>query len=192
MLKKCYDKEKSAKLERLYYKYRLIMLSEAYNILFDSNEAEDAVQQAFLRISDFVEKIKEDDPAMTCNFLKVVTRNVAKDLYKKRTFVGTEEDIATKLEDNRPSRPAETSQIVIHKDSFNRIVDAIMNLPEIYRDVLLVEKVYGYSREDSMKILNENYETLKKRLTRAKIKLLEILKEEGLNDGRENCGKNAR
>lgn len=179
------DKEKSAKLERLYYKYRLVMLSEAYNILFDSIEAEDAVQQAFVKISYCVDRIQEDNPAMTCNFLKVVARNVAKDLYRKKMYVGSEEDVATRAEDLNLSRPAETSHVVIHKDSFNKIVEAIKSLPDIYRDVLLIEKVYGYSREESMKILNANYETLKKRLTRAKAKLIEVLKEEGLDDGRE-------
>ena len=43
-----------------------------------------------------------------------------------------------------------------------------------------------------MKILNTNYETLKKRMTRAKTKLLEALKKEELNDGREDIRKNAK
>ena len=129
---------------------------------------------------------------MTCNFLKVVVRNIAKDMCRKRVYLNSEEDYASVVEDKAPGKVTETSQIVIQNESYERIMKAIMSLPEIYRDVILIEKVYGYSREDSMILLNANYETLKKRLTRARGKLLEILKEEGLDDGRADDRKNSR
>ena len=86
----------------------------------------------------------------------------------------------------------EVSDIVIGKESVDRIAQEIKKLPEKYRDVLLLEKVFGYSRDDTMRLLNQNYETLKKRMTRAKTKLLDALRKEDLNDGRENIRKNAR
>jgi len=187
---KQYSSEESAKLARLYEKYKYVMQHEAYHILFDMNDVEDAVQQAFYKISKCLDRIEEDNPAMTCNFLKVVTRNVAKDIYKKKIYLNTEDDMAEKVDDAKLHHTAGVSQIVISKDSTEKIIKAIMSLPDIYRDVLLVEKVYGYSREDSMKILNASYETLKKRLTRAKAKLLEALREEGFDDGREDDGEN--
>ena len=181
---KCNNTEDADKLERLYNKYRYIMQREAYYILNDTGEAEDAVQQSFVKIAKCLEKIQEDQPAMTCNFLKVVTRNVAKDMCKKKVYLNSEEDLAEKLEDAKTHRSKGVATLVISKDATERIMKAIMSLPEIYRDVLLLEKVHGISRERSMEILNANYETIKKRLTRAKAKLLEILREEDLSDGR--------
>lgn len=185
-MSKQYNKENSAKMERLYLKYRMVMLAEAYNILYDNSEAEDAVQQAFMKLTRCIDRIQEDNPGMTCNFLKVVTRNVAKDIYKKRIYLNADEDTIERTTDNKLYHLTETSQVVINKDSFDKVMKAIMSLPDIYRDVLLIEKVYGYPREESMKILNANYETLKKRLTRAKSKLLDALREEGIEDGPED------
>ena len=86
----------------------------------------------------------------------------------------------------------EVADIVISKETVNRIAEEIEKLPEKYRDVLILEKVFGYSREDTMKLLGANYEAIKKRMTRAKKKLLEALRREELDDGRQNIGKNAR
>ena len=191
MSKTC-SNERAEKLERLYNKYRYVMQREAYNILFDSSEAEDAVQQSFLKISKCLDRIREDNPAMVCNFLKVVTRNVAKDIYKKKMYLNTDEDATEYIDDSKVHYENNVSTLVISKDSTERIMKAIMDLPEIYRDVLLIEKVHGFKREESIKILNSNYETLKKRLTRAKEKLFYVLKEEGLDDGRKDYRKNSR
>lgn len=191
-MSKQYSSEGAEKLARLYEKYRYVMQREAYNILYDSIEAEDAVHQAFVKISKCLDRINEDEPAMTCNFMKVVARNVAKDIYKKKIYLNTDQDAAEIVADLKTKGTHGVSQLVISKDCTERIVKAILSLPDIYRDVLLLEKVYGYSREQSMQILNTNYETLKKRLTRAKAKLLEVLREEGLDDGRETSRRNSK
>lgn len=170
-------------MERLYEKYKYVMQSEAFHILFDTMEAEDAVQQSFVKIAKCLDRIDESNPAMTCNFMKVVARNVAKDMYKKKLYLNSDEEASEWIDDSKIHRTTGVQQLVITKEATGVIMKAIMELPEIYRDVLLLEKVYGYTREESMRILNANYETVKKRLTRAKIKLAEALKKEGIDDG---------
>ena len=44
----------------------------------------------------------------------------------------------------------------------------------------MLDKVYGYSKKDIMNLLNLSEETAKKRMTRAKAKLQELLDKEGL------------
>lgn len=181
-----------SKLERIYEKYKKTMYKEAYNILYDAGDAEDAVQQAFVKIIGHLDKINEDEPGMTCNFLKIVVRNIAIDIYKKRLYLNSTDDIVDTLDDVIPAGTKEVSEIVIEKETVELIAKEIEKLPEIYRDVLLLERVYGYSREESMQLLGASYDTLKKRMTRGKKKLLEALRKEGLNDGREVIGKNAK
>lgn len=184
------EKDNLSKLERIYEKYRVIMYREAYNILHDANDAEDAMQQSFLKLIKYLDKIKEEEVGMTCNFLKIVVRNISIDIYKKRLYLNTKEDAIDMVDDFTTGRTNEVSDLVIDKESVRIISDEIKRLPEIYRDVLLLEKVYGYSREETIRILGSNYETLKKRLTRAKTKLLDALRKEGLTDGKENLRKN--
>ena len=168
------------------------MYKEAYSILHDPHDTEDAVQQAFLRLIRVVDRIKDDDPAMLCNFLKIVVKNVSKDLYNKRIYLNNTEDTIEILEDTASNMGMEVTDIIISNESVQRIAMEIEKLPDKYRDVLLLEKVFGYSREETMVLLNQNYETLKKRMTRGKKKLLEALRKEELDDGRQTIGKNAR
>ena len=186
------DGKDLSKIERIYEKYKNIMYKEAFAILHDPHDAEDAVQHAFIRIIRCIDRIREDEPGMTCNFLKIIVRNVSKDLYNKRIYLNSAEDTIEILEDNMTDKGMEVTDIVISKETVARIANEIENLPEKYRDVLLLEKVFGYSREETMKLLDQNYEALKKRMTRAKKKLLEALRKEDLDDGRQNIGKNAK
>ena len=140
----------------------------------------------------YLDKIREEEVGMTCNFLKIVVRNISIDIYKKRLYLNNREDAIDTVDDLVSGQSNEVSDLVIDKESVRRISDEIKKLPEIYRDVLLLEKVYGYSRDETIRILDSNYETLKKRLTRAKTKLLDALRKEGLSDGRKNLRKNDR
>ena len=51
----------TAKLEKLYLSYNKVMYKVAYGILNDHQLAQDAVQMAFVKIIDNVEKIDEVD-----------------------------------------------------------------------------------------------------------------------------------
>ena len=47
------NEDNRLKAERLYEQYRYLMFSEAYEILQDKSLAEDAVQQAIIKIRQF-------------------------------------------------------------------------------------------------------------------------------------------
>ncbi len=52
------DDEGKSQFEELYLKYRQDIYSVAYSILHNVEDAEDAVQQAFFKIADNFEKIR--------------------------------------------------------------------------------------------------------------------------------------
>ena len=56
----------------------------------------------------------------------------------------------------------------------------IDKLPKKYRDVLIFEKIYGYSQREIAEILNISYDAVKKRMERARKKLKEKLRKEEL------------
>lgn len=172
-------------LEFLYTKYKRLMMREALLILRNKDDAEDAVQLACLKMLPHLKEINFKESGMICNFIKIVVRNAAIDTYRKKIYLNTKEDFIDSLSEHKLDEYGSISDLVIEKESIKRIDEAINKLPDKYREIILLEKVMCYSREDTMKMLGESYETLKKRMTRAKSKLLEILKEEGLNDGRE-------
>ena len=98
-------------------------------------------------------------------------------MYKKLKHAAPVEDI-----DGFCSEECDPEKIIIDNETFMRVVDAITELPPKYRDVLLMRRVYRFSRCQIAEILSLSEDTVKKRLQRAKAKLKEQIKEGGKND----------
>lgn len=72
------DEEQKDKFEQVYYKYRNLLYYVAYEILQNERDAEDAVQEAFLRVAKNIAKISDTYSNETKNFCGVN--------YKKRSY----------------------------------------------------------------------------------------------------------
>ena len=159
------DKDDRLKVERLYYMYRKLMYKEAFSILQDKHLAEDVISESFIRIIN-----NENDCPRTRNFLVIICRNVAKDIYRKRhseSIIGITDDTESELtSDNNPS------DIVIGKESAKRLAECISQLDPKYRDIFILRRAYNMSREDIAKTVGISEEAVKKRLQRAKAMIL--------------------
>ncbi len=171
----------SEKIKRLYEEYKNIMYFEAYKILKDIQLSEDAVQQSFIKLVGHLEKVEEDNFAKTKNFLTIICRNVAIDSYKKRATLNSNIDYIDEItNENLFATETKSSpcDIIIDNETLKNIFNAVEKLPSIYRDMILLEKLYGYSKKEICCLLDLNYETVKKRIIRAKKMLMEMLNEE--------------
>jgi len=172
------NQQDSLKVERLYFGYRKLMYKEAYDILRDWHLAEDAISESFIRIINNLHKINESDCPRTRSFLVITCRNVAKDIYKKKSPVNEDEDAITNLSFEDINKVSDTLEILIKKETMEHIAMAIESLEPIYRDVFLLRRVHGLSREEIASIFGITVETVKKRLTRAKLKIVTALEKE--------------
>jgi RNA polymerase sigma-70 factor (ECF subfamily) len=79
--------EKRDKLEELYITYRKELYYVAYQILHNHHDAEDVLQNAFIKISKFIDKINEIECKKTRAYLVIIVRRLSFDRYneKKRT-----------------------------------------------------------------------------------------------------------
>jgi RNA polymerase sigma-70 factor (ECF subfamily) len=170
------DNAARGKAERLYLKYRYLMFSEANKILSDTFLAEDAVQQAFEKIIKNLHKIDEENVPATRSFLVIICRNVSINIYNSKQYLNKNSDHIDDMEIESSEMSPE--DLAIDNIGVERIADAIKKLPEIYRDVLLFKHFYKYSREEIAKTLDVSFETVKKRLQRAK-KMLAISLDKG-------------
>lgn len=160
-------REKS-KFTRIYERYRDVMYLTAYGILHDDRLAEDAVHDAFLKIIDHLEKISETECHKTQNFVVIIVRNKAIDLYRKRRRQGEaplEEGAAPPA--GLPDTPA------------GELAERIAALPEKLRDALELRYDYGYSVKETARLLKISEEAARKRLERAKAALLEEYRKGG-------------
>jgi len=156
------------KFERIYEAYRQIMFYAANRILRDRHLAEDAVHLAFMRVIDHLEKINEEDGHKTRGFLVTVTENISIDLYRKRK----KENLLSY--DEMGVYIAETQGVYNEE---NEIVAAMMRLPVQYSAVFKLKYVQGFENGEIAAILNLNEAAVRKRLSRGKEKLSQLLNE---------------
>lgn len=157
--------------EDLYLKYRQSMYAVAYSILNNVEDSEDAVHNAFLTIADNFEKIK----AIPCHEIKtyfiIIVRNVSINIYNKNK---KNSERFTELAGNKISVDINFFENI----DYEKLVQTISNLPMIYKDVLYLHYINGFTTKEIAKMLDISIDTVRKRIERAK-KLLKAELEKG-------------
>lgn len=134
----------------------------------DPDEAEDIMQESFL--SAF-EKIKTYSGTVSFGaWLKKIVINRSLDSLKKRR-----QSFEILDEGNIPDRE-ELSDAENISDRIEEIREAILRLPDGFRVVLSLYLLEGYDHEEIAQILDINPSTSRSQFTRARQKLVEMLK----------------
>lgn len=169
----CEEQADQTKFEQLYRAYRQLMYYTAWSVLHDEGLAEDAVQQAFLRILSHLKNIPAVDCPQTKSFVVIIVKNIAINFYNARrrhAVLSLDE-----LEDWTPDEADSPVGEVENREDFDRLSRLISGLPESYRSVLLLRFDNGYSTREIAQMLDLSEENVKKRIQRARRKLEEIL-----------------
>ena len=159
------DEEQKDKFEQVYYKYRNLLFYIAYEILQNERDAEDAVQEAFLRVAKNIAKISDTYSNETKNFVVLITKREAMKIYNKRKK--RDEDTDIKLEKVRVSEA----------NMVNAVKFAIEKMPYKYSSLLTLKYVMGYSGKEIAKITGLSETNVRQQLFKGR-KLLESMLEE--------------
>ena len=150
------------KFEIIYHEYRKRMVSVAYSILHNSEDAEDAVHETFIRIAKNMKAI--DDPRSKKTSAYVITAAKNKRACE-HIFTG---DIGNLTDERFFEKMSLT-------ESYKEIVNAVELLNETYRDVMYYHFVCDMKIKDIADLLGEKPSAVQQKLIRGKKKLLEIL-----------------
>lgn len=154
------------KLERLYLEYRSVMFCAANEILHNEHETEDAVQQAFMKIAENLDKVPDELSNKTKAFVVTIAENTAIDRYRKLKRHGDCElcEEACGIEAN----------------SADELASCILKLPARYRQFILLKYYHGYSTREIAKLLGMSSAAASKTAQRAKQRLEQLCREAGL------------
>jgi RNA polymerase sigma factor (sigma-70 family) len=159
----------------LYRLYAKAMLNVAFRVLGNIAEAEDAVQEAFL---DAFNRIKDFRQETTFGlWLKQIVVHRAINLLRKRKLAWAE--LQDEQLENLPDEEFEDDDEVQYKAA--QVKQAMNELPDGYRVVLSLYLLEGYDHEEIGQVLNISENTSRTQFMRAKRKLVEILKNKGIN-----------
>lgn len=164
------DDDKS-KFEKLYTHYRNLMFYAANGILKNKSDCEDAVHDAFLRLIKYIDRIEDVYSTRTKALVVITAESAAKDIYRKQKKI---EDA-----DFGEDIPYDTDEKTAFQDFDAKLLcEKIGELPEKYRDILLLRCVHGYEYSEISDLLKISESAARKRLERAKIQLAQLIGEE--------------
>ena len=161
------DDSQKALFSELYNKYEGMMYNISYKILQDSFLAEDAVHDAFMRLTGYISKIQDAKCHKTKALIVITTKSCAIDIYRKRNRQFSEE--LTNLEDEELIDNTELPlDKVISEERSKELIGKLLNIRKEYMDVILLRYLYDYSTGQIAQILGLTPENARKRLSRAK------------------------
>jgi RNA polymerase sigma-70 factor (ECF subfamily) len=150
--------------KRLYYKYCNAMYTIAFRILKDEDEADDALQEAFIQVFKDIKTFRRESTIGA--WIKTIVIRSALRRVKKNIFTEEINDRALNIPDQQSC--ALTGEYIEKQ---------IMSLPTGYRTVFLLIEVEGYSHKEVAEILNISEGTSKSQLFYAKRQLRALLKD---------------
>ena len=169
-----------SKFETLYIKYEKLLFYVAFDILKDHHLAEDAVNNAFIRIIDNLDKIDKIDCPQTKRFVVIITKNICLDMLRKKnrhneTIIDISESQA--FLDSVDSAQSAQDEFFMQFD-MNSIKQAFHKLQPDYQMALYYHAILGESINKVAELMGVKPEAAKKRIYRARKALRTMLAED--------------
>lgn len=157
------DKKENISLPELYERYSEDIFKYSFSILKRKEEAQDAVQEVFVRYAKNEGSFKKDCSYKT--WLLIITRNYCFNRLKNKSFKS--ENIENDVFDK---------SYIPDYDMQISLKDAIMKLPVEYNELIYLKEYEGYSYKEIAEVTNLSPESVKMKLFRARQELRKILK----------------
>src|SRR6478609_2112077 len=151
----------------------------AQHITQNREDAEDVVQDAFLKAYSNLEKFQEQSKFYTW-LVRIAVNEALMKLRKRRPerFVSLDEDVKTE-DDSLPREVADWSpnpeQLYNQEELRDILSRTIQGLPPTFRTVFVLRDVEGLSTEETAEALDLSVPAVKSRLLRARLQLRERL-----------------
>lgn len=174
------EEKDKVKLETIFHKYGRLMKYIALQILHNDSAAEDAVQNAFIKLTHCLEKIDEIDSLKTRTLVSLVTENESKDLLRKEK--------ALRLREQKARDGQEALGNAFVTDSFKvetEVASMLSQMPAKYRDVLMLKVYFSFTDKEIADCLGISGVGARKRIERARkyaVKFLEKGENSSEND----------
>jgi RNA polymerase sigma factor (sigma-70 family) len=170
IIEKCIQNDRQAQL-KLYNQYCKGMLVVAQRFVKDTMEAEDIVQEAFIKAFTKLEQYKAE--VTFGAWLKRIVINKSIDLLKskKQRLIDLEE-----VHLNVVDTDYENEWLVDDSITVDIVKQAIQQLPEKYEYVVMLYLIEGYDHQEISDILSISEVASRTQLSRGKSKLQELLK----------------
>ncbi len=172
------------KLNYIAENYMKLMWQKAYSVISDAHEAEDACQEAFIKIIRMIDEIEDVTELKARALCCIIAKNTAIDMVRKHSRVAPTEDVFIELEARQ--KPADSPDAVVEsKAETERIRLALNRLPEAYREIIELRCLHELSAQRTGEILGISANSVNIKLSRARKALKDILDRENIEERTE-------
>jgi len=151
----------------------------AYRLMGNEAAAQDITQEVFLRVHKAAHQLDTSrDPAP---WLLTITTNLCREKWRSRQ--GRQDkhtlslDAKPEFTANVAADDATPEQVAVQADQNRLLEAALAQLPEPMREVVVLHDLQGLSHEEISAMLDEAAPAVRKRYSRALLKLRELLKD---------------
>ena len=171
------EPEDHSLFEDIYKGYYKQMLYVANKILENPADAEDAVQDALLRIARNISSLRCQETWAIRGYVLTVAKNSALNILRKRNkILSVNNEIAENYTLEDP-----VFQEVVNSMDYERLVHAIRHMDPLYRQVLTLVYIHKQTPKEVADLLDRKVDTIRKQLNRGKRLLLDYCKKEGFD-----------
>jgi RNA polymerase sigma-70 factor, ECF subfamily len=170
--------DSSETITALVAEYSATLYRVAYSVMRNAAEAEDAVQEAFVRVLKNQDKLGEIRDARV--WLIRITWNVVLDK-KRRSKTRPENDDIADFARVLPASDRRADDSLISTQEHRRILELIDRLPHKERETLLLSAVEELSTVQIAAVLGTTESSIRSRIFRARRQLSELLEKEGVS-----------
>jgi len=158
----------------IYDRYCKAMYNTAYRIVGNFDDAEDVMQEAFIKAFDKLDSFKSNSTFGA--WLKRITINESLSWLRKNNKYNFDSI------DNHPNETLVDESIDLHNQSetVQEILKAIGRLKDNYRIAVTLHLIEGYDYEEMIQIMNISYANVRTMVSRAKSKLKQELQKVAL------------
>ena len=172
--------------EQLMAAYEKRIYCLCVRMMGSAQDGEDCAQESMIRIWQKLPQYRGDSAFST--WVYRVTASLCTDALRKRQRQRQESLEVLSESGFEPKDDAPTPEEA-HETGETRemIAQALQTVPEQMRSVFLLRDVHGLSVEDTAKALGVSQGTVKSRLSRAREKMAECLRANGVTGGKKNA-----
>ncbi|MCL2373315.1 MAG: sigma-70 family RNA polymerase sigma factor [Defluviitaleaceae bacterium] len=162
----------SKAFEKLLLKYEKLIYYISRKYFTSHDDALDASQEAAVKIYNAITKLNMPETGSLKAWVCTVTARTCLDILRKKR-PETTELIPETITETTPS--AET--IALANEQAQKLATAIQNLSIDYKTIIILRDMQGLSYEEIATALNINSGTVKSRLSRARLRLRDMIRD---------------
>lgn len=178
MLISCSEQEE--KINRIYEAYKQLMLYAAYQILENREDAEDALQMAMLGICRNASQIDEKASEQKIrSYVVTAAQNAAYSIQRSQVRHCSRDTSLDELHEKAGDVIADERsfiEMLAIQERYREVVEAIRNLPGLYREVMFFHYVEEQSIQTIAKRLGRKEDAVRQQLSRGRKMLIRKLK----------------